>query len=73
MKRIALIIVLSILMFGQTNSQTKQKRKTMNKTEQKEQYTFELSDMVTREAVTFKNRYGITVAGNLYIPKNRGT
>ena len=73
MKRIAIIIVLSILMFGQAYSQTKQKSKTMNKTEQKGQYTFKLSDKVTRNAVTFKNRYGITVAGNLYIPKNHGT
>ena len=44
----------------------------MEKTEQ-EHYTFELSDNVTREKVTFKNRYGITLAGELYLPKNRGT
>lgn len=34
-------------------------------------YTFKLSDQVTREKVTFKNRYGITLAGDLYLPKNR--
>ena len=44
----------------------------MNNTEQDELYTFKLSDKVTRKAVTFKNRYGITVSGDLYIPKNRG-
>ncbi|GAB3647135.1 alpha/beta hydrolase [Echinicola sediminis] len=37
-----------------------------------EHYTFELSDNVTREKVTFKNRYGITLTGDLYIPKNGG-
>lgn len=32
-------------------------------------YTFELSDQVTRQKVTFKNRYGITLTGDLYTPK----
>ncbi len=36
-----------------------------------EHYTFQLSDQVTRQKVTFKNRYGITLAGDLYIPKNK--
>lgn len=39
---------------------------------EKDNYTFELSDQVTRTAVTFKNRYGITLAGDLYQPKNAG-
>lgn len=30
---------------------------------------FKLSDKVTHEKVTFKNRYGITLVGDLYIPK----
>lgn len=72
MKRIA-VIAMSILMFGQAYSQTKQKKEIVNSTEQKEHYTFKLSDRVTRQAVKFKNRYGITVAGDLYIPKNRGS
>ncbi|WP_417992374.1 alpha/beta hydrolase [Flavobacterium sp. LB3R33] len=38
-----------------------------------EKYTFKLSDKVTREKVTFKNRYGITLSGDLYLPKNAGT
>nr|WP_245542052.1 MULTISPECIES: alpha/beta hydrolase [Proteiniphilum] len=42
----------------------------MNNTAQTEHYTFELSDKVTREKVTFKNRYGITLTGDLYIPKD---
>ena len=37
-----------------------------------EGYTFQLSDQVTRQKVTFKNRYGIELSGDLYIPKNIG-
>lgn len=33
-------------------------------------YTFELSDNVERTHVTFDNRYGIELAGDLYVPKN---
>ena len=34
-----------------------------------EQYTFELNDNVVRRHVEFKNRYGITLAADLYTPK----
>lgn len=51
--------------------QNKQKEK-MKQTAQTEHYTFELSDKVTRQKVTFKNRYGITLTGDLYLPKNAG-
>lgn len=34
--------------------------------------TFPKSDQVTHKKVTFKNRYGITLAADLYIPKNYG-
>lgn len=37
-----------------------------------EHYTFEPSDKVSRQKVTFQNRYGITLAGDLYIPEDRG-
>ncbi len=33
-------------------------------------YTFSLSDQVTRQKVTFVNRYGIRLTGDLYVPKN---
>src|SRR4028118_287264 len=74
MKRITIgvITVLSILMFGQGCSPKNQNEETMKNTNQQEQYTFKLSDNVTREKVTFKNRYGITVSGDLYTPKNIG-
>ncbi|MFD2966593.1 alpha/beta hydrolase [Sphingobacterium bambusae] len=35
-------------------------------------YTFQLSDKVTRQKVTFKNRFGIKLSGDLYVPKNIG-
>jgi fermentation-respiration switch protein FrsA (DUF1100 family) len=35
--------------------------------------TFPLSDRVDHKKVTFRNRYGITLAADLYLPKNRGT
>src|SRR5215207_3762549 len=72
MKRIAIMTITSLMILGQAYSQAKQKKEIMDSTEQAEHYTFNLSDNVTRQAVTFKNRYGITVAGDLYIPKNRG-
>jgi fermentation-respiration switch protein FrsA (DUF1100 family) len=59
-------------MFGQGCSQKNQNEGTMKNTDQQEQYTFKLSDKVTREKITFKNRYGITVSGDLYTPKNTG-
>ena len=34
--------------------------------------TFELNENVTRQKVTFKNRYGIKLTGDLYIPKKHG-
>lgn len=33
-------------------------------------YIFELSENVTRTSVTYKNRYGITLAGDLYTPSD---
>lgn len=53
----------------QMTAQTKQNSKKMNTTEH---YTFQLSDKVTRQKVSFKNRYGITISGDLYLPKNAG-
>jgi fermentation-respiration switch protein FrsA (DUF1100 family) len=35
--------------------------------------TFQKSDKVDHQKVTFTNRYGITLAADLYLPKNRGS
>jgi fermentation-respiration switch protein FrsA (DUF1100 family) len=34
--------------------------------------TFPRSKAVEHQKITFKNRYGITLAADLYLPKNRG-
>ena len=34
--------------------------------------TFPKSEKVDHQKVTFKNRYGITLSGDLYLPKDRG-
>lgn len=73
MKNIKLITVLSLIIIVQGCSETKQKSEAMNNTEQTENYTYQLNDKVNRQAVTFKNRYGITVSGDLYTPKNIGS
>ena len=66
MKKITLLIIVSILFLGQPFAQTKKS----SKMQQTEHYTFTLSDKVTRQKVRFKNRYGITLAGDLYLPKD---
>lgn len=64
----AFIIGMMFFLTGQAFAQNK-KNKT-KKMETSEQYTFQLSNNVTRQKVTFKNRYGITLSGDLYVPKN---
>src|SRR5687768_958689 len=75
MRKIAVAVVLFLLMAGQTYSQTKQKQKRdiMSQKAEAEYYTFELSDKVTRQSVSYPNRYGITVSADLYLPKNINT
>lgn len=41
--------------------------------EEDEHYIFELNENVNRTAVTYKNRYGITLSGDLYTAKNLDT
>jgi fermentation-respiration switch protein FrsA (DUF1100 family) len=71
MKKIAAVAIASLLLLGPAMAQTKQ-LKTMKEAAQAEHYTFKLSDRVTRQKVHFKNRYGISITGDLYLPKNRG-
>ena len=75
MKNIAVGAFLSLLLIGQAYSQTSKSvnTKNMKQVEEKEHYTFPLSDKVTRQKVTFKNRFGITLTGDLYFPKSRST
>ena len=71
MKKISFLIIASLLIGGNAIGQTKKTEKMKN-TAQSEHYTFKLSDKVTRKKVSFKNRYGITLSGDLYLPKNHG-
>ncbi|MDQ8143395.1 alpha/beta hydrolase [Chryseobacterium sp. CFS15] len=73
MKRLTLMFA-AILSLSQFTAQSKQKSfdKNSKKMNSTEHYTFKLSDNVTRKTVTFKNRYGITLSGDLYLPKNAG-
>ena len=61
-------ITIALCVFTMANSQQKSKKETMNII--KEEYTFQLSDKVTRQKVSFKNRYGIMLSGDLYFPKS---
>lgn len=74
--RVLTLIMAAILMsLGQLTAQSKKKSSDKNSEKMdttKEHYTFQLSDKVTRQKVTFKNRYGITLSGDLYLPKNAG-
>lgn len=45
--------------------------KSMKTADQTDHYTFALSEKVTRQKVSFVNRYGIRLTGDLYLPKNR--
>lgn len=70
MKKTILFTVLFLAIVGRSFAQNK--KSNSKKMETTEHYTFKLSDKVTRTAVTFKNRYGITLSGDLYLPKKAG-
>ncbi|MDO4302056.1 MAG: alpha/beta hydrolase [Clostridia bacterium] len=52
------------------NDKAVQADPTAANTEQNDYYTFELSDNVNRTSVTYRNRYGIELAADLYTPKD---
>jgi fermentation-respiration switch protein FrsA (DUF1100 family) len=72
MKQLITIIAAFLILSGQANSQNLQTEKQQNM-KNKDEYTFKISETVTRQKVTFKNRFGITLAGDLYLPKNSGS
>jgi fermentation-respiration switch protein FrsA (DUF1100 family) len=53
------------------NAESLQKENNMKLTQEWDK-TFPKSVNVTHQKVTFKNRYGLTLAADLYIPKNSG-
>lgn len=76
MKKITVVAVACLMLLGQACTQKKQSHNqhsdNTNNADSTEQYTFQLSEKVTREKVTFKNRFGITLTGDLYLPKDHG-
>lgn len=72
MKQRALSILLILVFFTQVFSQTKSVNKLSKMNKATEHYTFELSNKAVRKKVSFKNRYGIVLSGDLYLPKKQG-
>ncbi len=69
MKKILAHTMMFLTIAGQLFSQNNVNTTKMNTAPN--HYTFQLSDKVTRQKVRFKNRYGITLVGDLYLPKNQ--
>lgn len=70
MKLLTLSLAAFLLMLGQAFGQDLPSQKAQ-KTGNATYLTFTLSDKVTKQNVQYKNRYGITIASHLYVPKNR--
>lgn len=74
MKLAATLLFLSFLFSGRASAQQVQSNQNLeNMNISSDHYTFQLSDKVSRKKVSFKNRYGITLSGDLYVPKNADT
>lgn len=67
----------TLMLLGQACTQKQnpdeQNSDQINTADNTEHYTFTLSDKVIRQKVYFKNRYGITLTGDLYLPKDQGS
>ena len=76
MKRfLHLIYISALLAFMSSCSQhpNQQNQSAMKSADQNDYYTFPLSDKVIRQKVSYKNRYGIAISADLYLPKNIDT
>ncbi|MET6999473.1 alpha/beta hydrolase [Chitinophaga defluvii] len=77
MKRLTIIVMATLMLLGQACTQKQnpdeQNSDQINTADNTEHYTFTLSDKVIRQKVYFKNRYGITLTGDLYLPKDQGS
>lgn len=71
MKKLTILTALALMISGVAFAQ-KSNNKKSTKMSNTEKYTFELNDNVSRTKVHFKNRYGIELTGDLYLPKNGG-
>ena len=64
------MIALAALLSAPSISLAAQQQSPVTTNVREGNYIFTLSKNVTRQPVTFKNRYGITLAADLYMPKN---
>ena len=67
------LVALLGLFVGQAFAQTstaEASKTIMSSIDTSDHYTFSLSDQVTRQKVTFVNRYGIRLTGDLYQPRH---
>lgn len=62
---LSFLSIATFMLLGKVHAQTSEQDN-----QPKKYYTFELSDKVTRQSVTYKNRFGITLSADLYIPDN---
>ncbi|MDR1583518.1 MAG: alpha/beta hydrolase, partial [Prevotellaceae bacterium] len=67
MKKVSILMLAGIIISATSINQLSAQAKEMNQTEH---YTFQLSDNVTRTHVSYRNRFGITLSGDLYMPKD---
>lgn len=72
MKKIAIIVVGIISLWGcsQPKNDTTMNTQELQLTQEWDK-VFPQSDKVNHSKITFRNRYGITLAADLYVPKNR--
>lgn len=63
MKRLILLTLMATILSVSCYSQTTKNMKSQAR------YAFAQSEKVTRQKVEFKNRYGITLVADLYVPK----
>src|SRR5574344_1298269 len=65
----AMLLAISLTATAQTNINQRVKMETLNMTQEWDK-TFPQSDKVSHKKITFYNRYGITLAADMYIPKH---
>ena len=64
------LIALMVLAIGAVTMNTAQTQAQEMPNKRQGNYIFTLSEKVVRKPVTYKNRYGITLAADLYMPKS---
>lgn len=71
MKRTTILMAAFLCLFGLTESPAQNTHKNMEQLNLTQEWdkTFPKSDKVNHSKITFVNRYGITLAADLYIPK----